>query len=67
MASAYSTIANYGIRVENYLIERIEDADGNVVYQHQVDAQPGARTGVGRRGRQHHGEGRSRAAPGAGA
>jgi len=37
MASAYSTIANEGARVENYLIERIEDADGNVVYQHQVE------------------------------
>ncbi|MBU1225979.1 MAG: transglycosylase domain-containing protein [Actinobacteria bacterium] len=37
MAAAFSTIANQGIRVENYLIERIEDADGNVVYQHQVD------------------------------
>jgi len=37
MASAYSTLANYGNRVENYLIERIEDANGNVVYQHQVD------------------------------
>lgn len=39
MASAYATIANYGLRVDNYLIERIEDADGNVVYQHQVAAQ----------------------------
>ncbi|MBN2113100.1 MAG: transglycosylase domain-containing protein, partial [Acidimicrobiia bacterium] len=37
MASAYSTLANYGMRVENYLIERIEDADGNVVYQHRVE------------------------------
>jgi penicillin-binding protein 1A len=36
MASAYSTIANQGIRVDNYLIERIEDADGNIVYQHPV-------------------------------
>jgi penicillin-binding protein 1A len=35
MASAYSTIANYGARVDNYLIERIEDADGNVLYQHR--------------------------------
>jgi membrane peptidoglycan carboxypeptidase len=37
MASAYSTLPNYGSRVENYLIERIEDADGNVIYQHQVE------------------------------
>jgi len=38
MASAYSTIANQGSRVENYLIERIEDVEGNVIYQHQVAA-----------------------------
>lgn len=36
MASAYSTIANNGERVETYLIERIEDADGNIIYQNQV-------------------------------
>jgi len=36
MAAGYSTLANYGARVENYLIERIEDADGNVVYQHRA-------------------------------
>ena len=38
MAAAFSTLANYGLRVENYLIERIEDVDGNVIYQHQVQA-----------------------------
>jgi membrane peptidoglycan carboxypeptidase len=37
MAAAYSTIANFGEKVEPYLIERIEDANGNVVYQHEVD------------------------------
>jgi penicillin-binding protein 1A len=37
MAAAYSTIANYGERVEPYLIERIEDADGNVIYEHEVE------------------------------
>ncbi len=37
MAAGYSTLANYGWRVENYLIERIEDADGNVVYQHDTE------------------------------
>jgi membrane peptidoglycan carboxypeptidase len=37
MASAYSTLANYGNRVENYLIQRIEDAEGNIVYQHRVE------------------------------
>lgn len=35
MASAYSTIANYGEKVDSYLIERIVDADGNVIYQHE--------------------------------
>lgn len=38
MASAYATIANYGLRVDNYLIERIEDSEGRIVYQHQVEA-----------------------------
>ena len=36
MASAFSTIANTGEKVETYLIERIEDQNGNVVYQHEV-------------------------------
>ena len=39
MAAAYSTLANYGTQVDNYLIERIEDADGTVIYQHQVTKQ----------------------------
>jgi penicillin-binding protein 1A len=37
MATAFSTIANQGARITNYLIERIEDSDGNVIYQHQVE------------------------------
>ena len=36
MASAYSTIANYGNRVEPYLIDRITDATGKVIYEHEV-------------------------------
>ena len=36
MAAAYSTFANLGERVDSYLIERIEDSEGNVVYQHEV-------------------------------
>ncbi len=36
MAAAYSTIANYGEKVEPYLIERIVNADGDIVYQHEV-------------------------------
>jgi penicillin-binding protein 1A len=37
MAAAYSTIANYGMKVEQYLIESIEDADGNIIYQHEIE------------------------------
>jgi penicillin-binding protein 1A len=37
MATAYSTIANYGDRIEPYLIERIESADGEVIYRHEVE------------------------------
>ena len=38
MAAAFSSIANFGVRRETYLIERIEDeASGNVVYQHEVE------------------------------
>jgi membrane peptidoglycan carboxypeptidase len=37
MASAYSTIANYGERIDSYLIEKIVNADGQVIYQHQPD------------------------------
>ncbi len=33
MASAYSVFATQGQRYEPYLIERIEDADGNVVFE----------------------------------
>lgn len=35
MASAYSTIANYGEKIDSYLIESIVDADGNVIYKHE--------------------------------
>lgn len=33
MAAAYSTIANYGIRNEPYLIQRIADEEGNVLFE----------------------------------
>jgi penicillin-binding protein 1A len=33
VAAAYATLANGGYRVEPYLIERIEDLTGNVVYE----------------------------------
>jgi membrane peptidoglycan carboxypeptidase len=33
MAAAYSTIANYGIKNEPYLIQRIEDEEGNLLFE----------------------------------
>ena len=33
MAAAYSTFANYGMKHEPYLIERIEDEDGTVLFE----------------------------------
>jgi membrane peptidoglycan carboxypeptidase len=35
MASAYSTIANYGEKIDSYLIDSIVDAHGNVIYKHE--------------------------------
>ena len=35
MAAAYSTIANYGEKVDSYLIQSIVDANGNTVYEHE--------------------------------
>lgn len=35
MASAYATIANGGVRNDPYYIERIEDADGEIIYEHK--------------------------------
>jgi penicillin-binding protein 1A len=37
MAAGFSTLANKGVRHDPYLIERIVDRDGQVVYQHQDD------------------------------
>ncbi len=36
MAAAFSTIANYGEKAESYLIEKITDSNGNVIYEHDV-------------------------------
>ena len=33
MAAAYSTFANFGMRNDHYLIERITDRDGTVIYE----------------------------------
>jgi penicillin-binding protein 1A len=35
MATAYATLANGGYHVEPYFIDRIEDSEGNIVYQHE--------------------------------
>ncbi|MFN2486133.1 MAG: transglycosylase domain-containing protein [Acidimicrobiia bacterium] len=37
MASAFSSFATNGLYAEPYLIDRILDEDGNVLYQHQVE------------------------------
>lgn len=37
MARAYSTFANGGYRIEPYIIQRIEDANGNIIMQAQPD------------------------------
>jgi membrane peptidoglycan carboxypeptidase len=37
MAAAYSTIANYGDKIDSYLVESIVDSSGNVLYQHEVE------------------------------
>ena len=37
MARAYSTLANGGYRIEPYVIQRIEDANGNIIMQAQPD------------------------------
>ncbi len=39
MASAYSSFATNGLYAEPYLIDRILDEDGQVLYQHQVEQQ----------------------------
>ncbi len=37
MTSAYSTFSRHGVRIDPYIIERIEDSDGNVVFDAAVD------------------------------
>ena len=38
LTTAYGVIANGGNFVPSYMIERIEDSDGNVIYDHATDA-----------------------------
>lgn len=37
MASAYSTLANFGVRNDHYLIERITDRSGDILYEHRPE------------------------------
>ena len=37
MAAAYSAFANEGYKVEGYLISRVEDLKGNVLYEHKEE------------------------------
>lgn len=39
MASAYSTFANLGERVDSYLIETITDSEGNIIYEHEIQGE----------------------------
>lgn len=39
LTSGYATIANGGKRIEPYMIQRIEDADGNIVFEHETEEQ----------------------------
>ncbi len=37
MTEAYSTFANEGYKVDGYLIEKVTDLEGNILYQHEED------------------------------
>lgn len=39
MATAYATLANDGVYNEPYYIERIESADGRVIYEHEPESE----------------------------
>lgn len=38
--NAYATLANGGQYINSYMIEKIEDADGNTIFQHQSESVP---------------------------
>lgn len=38
--NAFATFANGGQFVQSYMIEKIEDVDGNIIYQHQSESVP---------------------------
>lgn len=35
--AAYATLANQGVYNEPYMIERIEDSNGNIIYEHELE------------------------------
>lgn len=37
VTSGYATLANGGQHVDPYIIEKIEDSNGNIVYQHKIE------------------------------
>ena len=39
LATVYSTFANGGVRCKPYFIEKVEDPNGNIIYQHQPECQ----------------------------
>ncbi|MGE6488138.1 transglycosylase domain-containing protein [Paenisporosarcina sp. NPDC076898] len=38
--TAYATLANGGQMIDSYMIEKIEDADGKIIFQHKSEAVP---------------------------
>ena len=58
MASAFQTVANQGVHLEPYYIEKIVGADGTVVYQHEAAARSGDHAGC-RQQRDQRDEGRA--------
>ncbi len=39
MTQAYSTLANEGEKTEPYFISRIEDIEGNILYEHKIESE----------------------------
>ena len=37
MASAYSAFANEGYKIEGHLISKVEDLNGNIIYEHDIE------------------------------
>jgi len=40
LTNAYGTFANHGSFIDAYMIERIEDSTGKVIYQHEIQPMP---------------------------